>query len=204
MIVVLEAALVMLAAGSLVLSVIGMRRRRSEARPRGSTGPRGYAAPSSTTAHAFGARIGAGATETPPPAQPSIGPDGSVSEYRVRPGRQPAGPQWDPYAEDQSGAWKAQARRRKPRPARHAGQVSFADVEDSQIVDHYSVLGVRSNATAEEIEAAYRRYAAQVHPDRFFGDPRRRALAEEKLKQLNAIMQVLRDPARRAAYDESR
>jgi curved DNA-binding protein len=71
------------------------------------------------------------------------------------------------------------------------------------VIDHYSMLGVRVDATNDEIEAAYRRYAAQIHPDRFFGDPKRRAQAEEKLKQLNAIMETLRDPARRAAYDDS-
>jgi curved DNA-binding protein CbpA len=63
------------------------------------------------------------------------------------------------------------------------------------------MLGVSGDATQEEIEAAYRRHASAIHPDRFFDDPARRRRAEEKLKQLNAIAQVLRDPERRMRYD---
>jgi curved DNA-binding protein CbpA len=40
-----------------------------------------------------------------------------------------------------------------------------------------------------------------MHPDKFFADPERHAEAIEQLKDLNAIMRVLRDPIQRAEYD---
>jgi curved DNA-binding protein CbpA len=55
----------------------------------------------------------------------------------------------------------------------------------------------------KDIERAYRRYAASIHPDKFFDDPSAREQAEAKLRELNGIMQTLRDPVRRAMYDAS-
>jgi molecular chaperone DnaJ len=63
------------------------------------------------------------------------------------------------------------------------------------------LLGLDRHASDADLEQAYRRRAAAVHPDRFFADPERREQAEVSLKQLNAAMQVLRDPVRRAKYD---
>ena len=107
--------------------------------------------------------------------------------YRVRSTGQGA-PKWNPYAEEQSRAHRARARRHRQAPL-------------PRIDDHYALLGLNQDATLEEIERAYRRHAALIHPDRFFDDPVRRAEAERKLKQLNAVMEVLRDPLRRAKYD---
>ena len=107
--------------------------------------------------------------------------------YRVRSTGQGA-PKWNPYAEEQSRAHRARARRQRQAPL-------------PRIDDHYALLGLNQDATLEEIERAYRRHAALIHPDRFFDDPVRRAEAERKLKQLNAVMEVLRDPLRRAKYD---
>jgi DnaJ-domain-containing protein 1 len=135
---------------------------------------------------------------------PSVADDGTVSSYRVRPGSSQSGQRWDPYAENQSRKHRVQAARRKPRRAKSGSHVQFAPPEIGGRVDHYSLLGVRPDASKEEIERAFRRYAADVHPDRFFDDPARQAQAEEKLKQLNAVMQILRDPDLRAAYDASR
>ena len=95
---------------------------------------------------------------------------------------------WDPYSDDQS-----QATRIRTARGRHALRPSKPD--------YYSILGVRRDATDEQIERAYRRHAAHSHPDKFFADPQRRAQAEAQLKRLNAIMQVLRDPRRRDRYD---
>jgi DnaJ domain len=61
---------------------------------------------------------------------------------------------------------------------------------------HYDVLGIPSTATAAEVRAAYRRAARDHHPDAG-GDARR-------MSDLNAAWHVLRDPARRAAYDRRR
>ncbi|MBV9282424.1 MAG: J domain-containing protein [Chloroflexi bacterium] len=94
---------------------------------------------------------------------------------------------WDPYGAGQSRAERVRA-------ARHAQPVS---TEPS----YYDLLGLDRDARDDQIERAYRRYVATIHPDRFFDDPLRRAQAQEKLKQLNAMMEVLRDPVRRAQYD---
>jgi DnaJ-domain-containing protein 1 len=110
--------------------------------------------------------------------------------YRVRPGAGQGRSRWDPYAEGESVAERIRAARHKQvrRPASD---------------DYYSLLGVSRDASQQDILRAYRRHAALIHPDKFFDDPKRRHLAEEKLKQLNLAMQVLRDPPRRARYDAS-
>lgn len=63
--------------------------------------------------------------------------------------------------------------------------------------DYYAILGVSRDASQEEIKAAYRRLARQLHPDVNKDDPD----AEEKFKQLNEAYQVLSDPEARALYD---
>ena len=63
--------------------------------------------------------------------------------------------------------------------------------------DHYEVLGVRRDATPEEIKSAFKRLAAQYHPDRNQSDP----TASERFKELNLAYQVLSDPNRRNLYD---
>ena len=51
---------------------------------------------------------------------------------------------------------------------------------------HYSTLGVRSNATPEEVKQAYRDLVKVWHPDRFDGcDTRLKQKAEEQLKAIN-------------------
>jgi len=62
--------------------------------------------------------------------------------------------------------------------------------------DYYDVLGVRRDASAEEIRRAYRRLARQYHPD-VNKDPE----AEERFKEINEAYEVLSDEQRRAAYD---
>lgn len=63
----------------------------------------------------------------------------------------------------------------------------------------YERLGLASNATDDEIRAAYRRRAAQVHPDRQPAE--RKEWAAEQMRQLNAARDLLLDPKRRAGYD---
>jgi molecular chaperone DnaJ len=63
--------------------------------------------------------------------------------------------------------------------------------------DHYEVLGVSRSASADEIKAAFRKLAAQHHPDKNAGDPH----ASVRFKELNAAYQVLSDPQRKAMYD---
>ncbi len=63
-------------------------------------------------------------------------------------------------------------------------------------VDHYQVLGVDREASAEDIKRAYRKLARQLHPD-----VNKEADAEEKFKQVTHAYEVLSDPSQRANYD---
>ncbi|MBI1206738.1 MAG: DnaJ domain-containing protein [Azospirillum sp.] len=61
----------------------------------------------------------------------------------------------------------------------------------------YDVLGVKSDASADEIRKAYRRLAKGHHPDLHPGD----AKAEEKFKTIAAAWDILGDKDKRARYD---
>ena len=63
--------------------------------------------------------------------------------------------------------------------------------------DYYKVLGVRKDAKADEIKKAFRKLARKYHPDINTG-----AKAEAKFKDVNEAYEVLKDPERRAAYDQ--
>jgi molecular chaperone DnaJ len=63
--------------------------------------------------------------------------------------------------------------------------------------DYYEVLGVSRRATAEEMKAAFRKKAKELHPDRNPGDK----TSEQKFKELNEAYDVLKDDEKRALYD---
>jgi DnaJ-class molecular chaperone len=63
--------------------------------------------------------------------------------------------------------------------------------------DLYEVLGVKKNASDEEIKKAYRKLARQFHPDRNPGDKQ----AETRFKELQDAYEVLSDKSKRANYD---
>ena len=63
--------------------------------------------------------------------------------------------------------------------------------------DYYQVLGVDKNATPADIRKAYRKLAAQYHPDRNPGN----SAAAEKFKEINEANEVLSDPDKRKKYD---
>jgi molecular chaperone DnaJ len=64
------------------------------------------------------------------------------------------------------------------------------------VSDHYDVLGVDRNATAEEIKRAYRRLARELHPDVNPSDE-----ASERFKLVTHAYDVLSDPDQRERYD---
>lgn len=68
-----------------------------------------------------------------------------------------------------------------------------------QFKDYYAVLGVEPSAGDAEIKTAYRRLARKYHPD-----VSKEAGAEEQFKAVNEAYEALRDPQKRAAYDQLR
>jgi len=65
---------------------------------------------------------------------------------------------------------------------------------------YYEILGVRSNASEDELKRAYRRLALKHHPDRHPGEER--GEHEAKFKQVNTAYEVLADSKTRARYDK--
>jgi curved DNA-binding protein len=63
--------------------------------------------------------------------------------------------------------------------------------------DYYKIMGVSRNASQDEIKRAYRQLARKYHPD-VSQDPE----AEQKFKDIGEAYEVLKDPQKRAAYDQ--
>lgn len=63
--------------------------------------------------------------------------------------------------------------------------------------DYYKIMGVDRNATQDEIRRAYRKLARKYHPD-----VSKEPGAEQRFKDVGEANEVLKDPEKRAAYDQ--
>ena len=62
--------------------------------------------------------------------------------------------------------------------------------------DYYEVLGIKRDASKDEIKDAYRNLAMEFHPDR-----NKSPGAEEKFKEISEAYAVLSDDQKRQQYD---
>lgn len=61
--------------------------------------------------------------------------------------------------------------------------------------DYYKILGIKKDASEDEIKKAFRKLAHTYHPDKSGGD-------EAKFKEANEAYSVLSDKKKRAQYDQ--
>ena len=66
--------------------------------------------------------------------------------------------------------------------------------------DLYEILGIKKDASERDIQQAFRRLAKKHHPDVNPGNKD----AEQKFKEANLANEVLKDPKKRAQYDQMR
>src|SRR5512138_392323 len=64
--------------------------------------------------------------------------------------------------------------------------------------NYYEILGVKKNASADDIRKAFRKLARKYHPDVNPGNKS----AEEKFKEISEANDVLSDPKKRKIYDQ--
>jgi molecular chaperone DnaJ len=60
--------------------------------------------------------------------------------------------------------------------------------------DYYEILGIKKNASKDEVKRAFRKLAGTYHPDKKTGD-------ESKFKEISEAYSVLSDDKKRAEYD---
>jgi molecular chaperone DnaJ len=64
--------------------------------------------------------------------------------------------------------------------------------------DYYETLGVKRDASPDDLKKAFRHLARKYHPDLNKGSKE----AEEKFKEINEAYQILSDPQKKAQYDQ--
>ncbi|SDY20774.1 DnaJ C-terminal domain-containing protein [Nitrosomonas halophila] len=63
--------------------------------------------------------------------------------------------------------------------------------------DYYQIMGIARDATQDDIKRAYRKLARKYHPD-----VSKELGAEARFKEIGEAYEVLKDPEKRAAYDQ--
>lgn len=69
------------------------------------------------------------------------------------------------------------------------------------MINHFRVLGVKTNASDDDIKKAYKRFANKYHPDKLHGltgDEKEQAAAQ--LQRVKAAYEVLSDAKQKAAF----
>lgn len=85
-----------------------------------------------------------------------------------------------------------------PGPEDKSEEVVPAETSQTTQQDHYGILGVARDATLTQINKAFRLKSLEWHPDRNSN----KIEAENKIRQINEAVEVLRDPVKRKQYDE--
>ncbi|WNZ56513.1 DnaJ domain-containing protein [Microbulbifer sp. MKSA007] len=73
----------------------------------------------------------------------------------------------------------------------------MAFIKAMEYKDYYKILGLDRSADQAQIKRAYRKLARKYHPD-----VSKEEGAEEHFKEVNEAYEVLKDPEKRAAYDQ--
>lgn len=67
------------------------------------------------------------------------------------------------------------------------------------MTDPYKILGVPRDASDDDIKSAYRALARKYHPDNFAGNETARAMAEEKMKEINEAYDSIQSSRKRGS-----
>jgi len=74
--------------------------------------------------------------------------------------------------------------------------------EQARNRDYYQILGIKKNATPEEIKKAYRKLALKYHPDRNSETEQTKKIAQRKFQDVSDAYSVLSDPKKKEMFDQ--